>query len=143
MNWLHIIPILTAAGFSYLGARLHSSKIWEWNKNRWGTYRATFAYMFGVAILIVFHSWVYVWIYNGGAYEWTTIWYSSGWGVITWFEYWLCFDGFLNLRLGRSWNNVSETNGKLTDRLFKGNYILQLAAKLGMLALGIGILLLI
>jgi hypothetical protein len=61
--------------------------------------------------------------------------------------FWLVFDLALNLmRPGKAWNYVSTTNGKLFDKLFtrkrkghlvvEGNWKLQYAAKLALIAIG-------
>jgi hypothetical protein len=51
--------------------------------------------------------------------------------------FWLVFDLSLNLmRPGKAWNYISITNGKFFDKVFKGNWKLQLLAKGLLIAIG-------
>jgi hypothetical protein len=51
--------------------------------------------------------------------------------------FWLVFDISLNLmRPGKAWNYISITNNKIADSAFKGNWKLQMAAKLLLIIIG-------
>jgi len=51
--------------------------------------------------------------------------------------FWLVFDLALNImRPGKVWNYVSITNGKFFDKIFKGNWKIQYAVKIGIIAVG-------
>lgn len=51
--------------------------------------------------------------------------------------FWLVFDPVLNWLLGDKLTYVSVTNNKFFDRIFKGNFKKQLAAKLAVIAAGL------
>jgi hypothetical protein len=50
--------------------------------------------------------------------------------------FWLVFDLALNLMRGKKWNYISLTNGKFFDKIFKGNWKLQLVAKGATIGIG-------
>lgn len=51
--------------------------------------------------------------------------------------YWLWFDAILNFLRGKKLSYVSVTNYKFFDEIFKGSFIKQLSAKVGVICFGI------